>query len=117
MIVLNDDGVGLGLLMIGLVFLVFGVTLVFAAYEKRDHHRLQYPRWHHKRFMAYSFEFWLGNSMLMGVAVVDMVLGFTILRTPGEVAVGWIVFFVIAVFSTLMAAKHWARDNLPEVLR
>src|SRR5688572_18894851 len=112
---INDDGVGLGLLVIGLVFLVFGSTLIFASYKKHDERRMRYPRWHHRRFMAYSFEFWLGLSLIMSVAIIDITLGLIILRTPGTVSVGWVVFFAIAVVATLASAKHWARDNLPEV--
>lgn len=117
MIHLNDDGVGLGLLINGLVFLVFGVTLIFSGYRRNDAIRLQYPRWHHRRFMAYCFEFWLGISMMFAVAIKDSYIGLMVLRVPGEVAIGWVIYFAIAVVATIISAKHWARDNLPEVLK
>jgi len=112
----NDDGVGIGLIIIGLIFLVFGMTLIFAAYKRNDPIRLQYPRWHHKRFMAYCFEFWLGISLIMAVAIIDAFLGLVILRTNDDVAIGWVIYFAVAVVATLASGKHWARDNLPEVL-
>lgn len=114
MIKFNDDGVGLGLLLVAMVFLVFGSTLILSSYRASYARRVRYPRWHHKRIIPHGFDFWLGISLIMCVTVVDGIIGLALLRNAGEIALGWLVYFVVAAFATIVAAKHWARDKLPE---
>lgn len=107
-----DTLAGISLTTIALVTLIWGTVAIVAAY---DHHgRSDLPRWHWRRWIPLSFEFFLGTFLVISDAGIYTILGVSILRESDGLDVWAFVYVLICAALALAAFGCWARERMPD---
>lgn len=110
----DDWLLGAILITISLGFFLWSFAAVFTGYNDTDKERMAFPRWHYRRIIPYTFDFWLGSTLMLIVVGLYAYLGFVVLYDGEGTSVAWLLYFLVALGCFSAAMRHWARDRIVE---
>jgi small-conductance mechanosensitive channel len=102
-------GAGLAMAVVALVLLMFGVALVVSGFDKSA--RPDLPRWHPRRWMAPSLDFYMGLLLIELDGLLYAYFAALLLTTHGTVPLWFGVLAVNGCILAVLAFKHFAQDR------
>ncbi len=105
----EDTIVGVGLLISAMIALVWGLALIAAAFDARNHldDGCRLPRLRVIR----RFGFWLGLFLVVSDAGIYTILGVQVLRSPEPTELWTFVYILATSLIGVVAFVLWARER------
>jgi hypothetical protein len=106
---ISGFGAGLALAIVALVLLIFGSALIVSGFDKAG--RPDLPRWHPRRWMAPSLDFYMGLLLIELDGALYAYFAGLLLVTRNTVPFWFGALAVNGCILAILAFKHFAQDR------